>query len=472
MDEYLDWARATLEVREGIPRVVDEDRFREETVEPLIRRIVFHGSPDVRAASAWALRHAALQLGVVPASIHELYRAVGRGEAGGFTVPAFNLRGMTYEVARRLFRAARELDAGAFILELARSEMGYTEQSPAEYSAAVLAAAIREGFRGPVFLQGDHFQTRVIDRRRPMDMEVTALRGLIGQSLAAGFYNIDIDASPLVELDQPTVEKQQRRNVEATAYLARFVRRGEPEGVRVAIGAEVGEVGGSNTTVEELRAFMEAFAGRRAAFDVGTPGLAKISVQTGTVHGGRVLADGRLGEVRVDFDRLAELSRVAREVYGLGGVVQHGASTLPLELFSRFPRSGAIEIHLSTAFQNLVFEAPEFPRGLLEEMDGLLLQAFGDEKESADSREQFLYKNRKRVWGPFKRELWDLAPEVRDPILDRLQERFAFLLRSLAVAGTRATVERWVKPVPVPPPLPGAPDGPSTSGLTPEGDGR
>src|SRR5437899_12075865 len=84
--------------------------------------------------------------------------AMGRGEVRAFTVPAFNIRALTFDSARALFRAAMRHNVGAFIFEIARSEIGYTEQRPAEYSACVLAAAMREDYRGAVFIQGDHFQ--------------------------------------------------------------------------------------------------------------------------------------------------------------------------------------------------------------------------------------------------------------------------------------------------------------------------
>src|SRR4030042_3818100 len=95
--------------------------------------------------------------GAVPASIQGLYEEMGRNYPG-FTVPAIKIRGWTYDVARAGFRKALETNTGAFIFEIARSEIGYTKQKPLEYSAVVLAAAVREGYQGPVFIQGDHFQ--------------------------------------------------------------------------------------------------------------------------------------------------------------------------------------------------------------------------------------------------------------------------------------------------------------------------
>src|SRR5204862_3342613 len=119
----------------------------------------FGASPEMKGTARWIIRSIAAAAGVRPASIHDLYLAMGRGETGGFTVPAINVRAMGYDTARAVIRAAKKLDAGAFIFEIARSEIGYTEQRPHEYTAVVLAAALREGFSGPIFLQGDHVQT-------------------------------------------------------------------------------------------------------------------------------------------------------------------------------------------------------------------------------------------------------------------------------------------------------------------------
>src|SRR5258705_11491469 len=88
----------------------------------------------------------------------------------------------------------------------------------------------------------------------------------------------------------------------------------------------------------------------------GTEGLSKISVQSGTSHGGVVLADGSIADVKLDLDTLERLSKVARDEYGLAGAVQHGASTLPDQAFNRFPKRETCEIHLATNFQDILFD--------------------------------------------------------------------------------------------------------------------
>src|SRR5262245_15360688 len=71
-------------------------------------------------------------------------------------------------------------------------------------------------------------------------------------------------------------------------------------------------------------------------------GLSKISVQTGTAHGGFINPDGTVRtDVKIDLKTLEELSNAARKDYDLGGAVQHGASTLPPDAFDAFPRVGA-----------------------------------------------------------------------------------------------------------------------------------
>src|SRR5919201_4006376 len=172
-----------------------------DLVDRLAWTAVFGRDPELRGTARWIVRSLAAAKGIRPSSIHDLDIAMGRKEAGGFTVPAINVRAMAYDTARAVVRAARSLNAGAIIFEIARSEIGYTEQRPGEYAAVVLAAALREGFAGPLFIQGDHVQANAKKYNSPdRDKELDAVRALIREEIAAGFFNIDIDTSTLVDL--------------------------------------------------------------------------------------------------------------------------------------------------------------------------------------------------------------------------------------------------------------------------------
>src|SRR5687767_5052491 len=336
-----------IAVEDGRVSVHRAEALASEKMDVLVREAVF-GAGDARDYARWLIWEIAESAGVRPASIHDLYMARGRGEVGGFTVPAMNVRGAAYDTGRAIFRTAKRLDAAAFILEIARSEIVYTDQRPGEYVAVMLAAALREGYRGPVFIQGDHFQVNAKKYAVDPATEVDGVKALAREAIAAGFYNIDIDTSTLVDLSKESLEEQQRLNYEVGIDILREVRALEPDGVTISVGGEIGEVGTNNSTVDELRAYMNGFLRN---LPKGMPGISKISVQSGTSHGGVVLPDGSIADVKLDFKTLEALSRVAREEYGLAGAVQHGASTLPDEAFGNFPRVETAEIHLATNFQ-------------------------------------------------------------------------------------------------------------------------
>src|SRR5947207_3348887 len=226
-------------------------------IDQLVRTAVF-GDGGAKADARRTIHLEARRRGAVPSSVYPLYMAMGRGEVRAFTVPAFNIRALTYDTARALFRAAMRHRVGAFIFEIARSEIGYTEQRPGEYAACVLGAAIAEGFGGPVFIQGDHFQASAKKWATPEGKaaEMKALESLIDEAMAAEFFNIDIDTSTLVDLSFATRDEQQRANYEGTAHLTRYIRERQPDGITISIGGEIGEVGKYNTRPDEVRAYV------------------------------------------------------------------------------------------------------------------------------------------------------------------------------------------------------------------------
>ncbi len=420
------------------------DLASSEAVDGLVWAAVF-GNAGEKESAREAIRLAAAALGILPASIFPLYEARGRGEVSGFTVPAINVRVLSYDTARAACRAARKLDVGALIFEIARSEIGYTDQRPAEYAAVMLAAAMREGWSGPLFIQGDHFQTNPKKMRDDPEREVAAIEALIDEAIPAGFLQIDIDTSTLVDLSKHTLAEQQAVNSSLTARFTKFIRAREPKGVTVSVGGEIGEVGKANSTPEELRAYMDGFLRELG----GVPGIAKVSVQTGSSHGGVVGPDGSVQRVQIDFETLRRISKVAREEYGMAGAVQHGASTLPAELFGNFPGHDCAEIHLATEFQNMVFDHPVFPLPLKRAIERWLLERMAGEKKKGETESQFFYKTRKQAVGEFKEDMWNLPPGTREAIRDTLERRFAFLFEKLGVPGTREVVARHVRPVQV-----------------------
>lgn len=447
MSQMGDTLRGVVELSNGSVKVLSPHLIRGALIDTLTATAVFSPQSELRATARWIIKMMAPSLGVHLASIQPLYNAIGRGEVAGFTTPAINVRGMAYDTARAIFRAALKNEVGAFILEIAKSEMGYTNQSPAEYAAVITAAAIAEGFTGPLFIQGDHFQVNAKKYQENREKEVAGLRTLIQQAITAGFMNIDIDSSTVVDLDRPNVVEQQRDNFEVAADLTAQVRSLEPRGTTISVGGEIGEVGGKNSTIEEFRVYIDHYLQAIRQKDAGMIGISKISVQTGTSHGGVPLPDGSIAKVKLDFDVLASISKVARDEYGLSGAVQHGASTLPPEVFDRFPATGTAEIHLATEFQNMIYD--QLPSEFKEEIYAYLRKACQDEMKVGQTDEQFIYKTRKKALGPFKKALWSLPTDIRQQIGNALEDRFSSLFKKLNVVQTRGIVAQVVKPLPI-----------------------
>lgn len=429
-------------------------------VEKIVFALIMNDDPAAKKKLAKKILDLGYKRGVYPSSIHELYMARGRGELDGFTpapieagqrvssqlvrgctVPAMNLRSMAYDLARAVFRVARKNNSGAFIFEIAKSEMGYTAQPPVEYSAVVVAAAIKEGYKGPVFIQADHTQVNHKKYLEDPEKELDALKALIAEAIGAGFLNIDIDSSTLVDLSKTDIKKQQYLNYEVCAKLTQFIRQIQPRGVEVSVGGEIGEVGSKNSTPEDLRAFMQGFKERLRK---GRTGISKISVQTGTSHGGVVLPDGSVAQVKLDFETLKALSKIAREEFGLAGAVQHGASTLPAEAFHKFPEVDTAEVHLATEFQNMIFESKHFPAELKARIYEWLKANAASERKEGETEEQFFYKSRKKALGPFKKEIMGLPAQTREAIAKELEERFDFLFKQLNCLNNKDIVDKHV----------------------------
>ncbi len=410
-------------------------------VEKFAMQLINSDEADAKKALAKKIQDLAYKKGIYLSSIHGLYMARGKGECSGFTVPAINLRSMTYDLARAIFRVAKKNNSGAFIFEIAKSEMGYTAQPPVEYSAVILAAAIKENYTGPVFIQGDHFQVNAKKFSEDPEKELQGLKDLIAQAIEAGFYNIDIDSSTVVDLTKSDLKKQQFNNYQVCAKLTQFIRQIEPRGIEVSVGGEIGEVGTKNSTPEDLAAFM---AGYKERLRKGLTGISKISIQTGTSHGGVVLPDGSIAQVKLDFDTLKTISELARKEYGLAGAVQHGASTLPAEAFHKFTETETAEVHLATEFQNMIYESKHFPQDLKAKMYEWLKTNAANERKEGQTDEQFFYSSRKKALGPFKKEIMGLPDALRQAIAAEVEAKFDFLFKQLNAVNNKELVDKYI----------------------------
>ena len=374
--------------------------------------------------------------GLFLGSINPVYRGMASETYRGFTVPAMNIRGMVYDLAQAAFAAAKECDAGPFMFEIAPAELSEGGQTFDEYAGEVLAAALAQGYTGPVFLQGDHFHIESANAD-----DVSSVVRTCSEALSCGFYQIDIDASELVLPGGASQSEHESWNADVTAQVLKLVRGFGVPGSAAVLGGEVGRIGGELTSVEELRSYLTLL---REKIGPQIAGIGKVSVNTGTQHGGRVGENGRIARMPVDFELILRLSSVARKEFGLPGVVQHGASTLGIDQLRRLPESGVNEVHLATAIQTTIFNSPAFPAGLLERMKRELTSSGGAKTGPESTVSQgwgdptSFHDQAWRAWGRFKRELWELPEEVRESLRNDLKNWFLEVFLALGLNGRRA----------------------------------
>lgn len=445
--------------------IKDANRFRNEVTDKLVHNAVFNKNDDIKNTARWIIWEASIELGCPSASIHDMYMARAKDEWKDMTVPAINLRGMTYDMARTIFKVLGRHETDACIFEIAKSEMGYTDQRPAEFVSCVLAAAIRDNWKGPVFIQGDHFQVNAKKFNEDRDSEINAIKDIITEAIAAGFYNIDIDTSTLVDLSKESVDEQQKYNYEIAALLTKHVRSCEPSGITVSVGGEIGEVGTQNSTSEELKAYMDGY---NKCLGGDTVGISKISIQTGTSHGGVVLPDGSIAKVALDFGVIDKLGGMARNEFNFGGVVQHGASTLPESAFDNFPKHQAMEVHLATGFQNTILDSTSFPKNTKTKVYAWLDQNCKSERKGDMTDEQFYYKTRKKGFGPFKYNFWSMTDNTKSAIMGELARQFDMLFTKLGISKRSGIAAKYVNPVAISHPLTQYVSNTAAADLTPD----
>ncbi|MCX8050029.1 MAG: hypothetical protein N3A55_10300, partial [Methylohalobius sp.] len=280
--------RGCLEVHGSSVRIVDAHRLREQRLDALLYNALFQPEEKVRYFLCWLIRQAAAGNAIHPASLGGLYAKVARGQAPKFTIPTISLHAMPYWAGRSVFRAMREVGCGAVALSLDGS--AESAPSPLEYATCLLAAAMREGYEGPVFLEADFLCA---------DSDQTGLiQELLEGAINAGFFNVLLDPRRLEDLTHPDPSAQVEASYTFCAALASFVRQIEPQGVGSAISIRFG-LGDANTALR-LRAFVEGFDREFVRRAGHVPGISRFDLNVRS---------------ELDLDAAVELAEVARREY-------------------------------------------------------------------------------------------------------------------------------------------------------------
>lgn len=384
--------------------------MEEKQIWELVQKVNF-GTEEEMTESVATINSIASEKGVIFGSSADLYGKFISGEERGFVVPAINVRTLTYDFAKLIFSMISGLKRKYVIFELAPTEGGYTNQTPQQFASSITAGALAAGYEGEIVIQGDHYQFSANKYALDPGAERMRLMGLIDESISVGYRNIDIDASTLVDYQRADISSQQKENVTETLALLTHIRTKYPD-KNISVGGEIGHIGDRNTIPEEV----EYFLGKMKQI---SNSINKVAVQTGTTHGGMIDESGKNISMPIDLELVGNLGISAKK-FGVAGIVQHGASTLPIDVLSQLSSKNVIEAHLSTGWQNIFFD--NLPENIKQEMYGHIRSNFMSESNSIWSETEAIYRLRKKVLGPFKEKIWSMNIEEKAPILEAWRE--------------------------------------------------
>lgn len=429
-----------------IPRM-----FRGEMVDRLAMTAAIGDSDEVRHLARIIIRSAAMSHNIWCDSIQPLYKVMSRGKTKPLTIPAFNMRGLTYFIARSIFRVARRDKVGPFIFELSPAEMYHTGQTPLEYTTAVLAAALREHYEGPVFMQGDHFSPDGIHFGSDPDSLGPDLESLIKDSIDAGFYNFDLNGIQLTESHNTNTDPDFSQQTENMVQNIELLNRLQPRNIVVNIGTGIANTADVNTSVNSVRKFLQSLADAIAESGLKTS-VSKFKIQAGTSEKSVDDPDENAASKELDFSQLQALSDVVKNEFSLAGTVIPITSIESENVFNKLADCGVVEIHLGTELQNLIFDHSRFPAGLREEIHSFLETEYPDTRQPDWSDQLFYFKKRIRAWKHFKRTLWTLDHRTRSVMCSYLEDKFALLFEGLNLQNTQKLIKnnyKKMRPVPI-----------------------
>ena len=144
--------------------------------------------------------------------------------------------------------------------------------------------------------------------------------------------------------------------------------------------------------------------------------------------------------VAIDFDTLRKSRWRASTDGRRGSTGKHPA----VRVLPQVPEAGTVEVHLATEFQNILLDGGAFPDDLKQEMYAYCRDKLKDEWGEKDTEEQFIYKTRKKLWGPFKQQVWTIDEGTRKTLRGQLEEKFEFLFEQLGAIDSDKLVSKHI----------------------------
>lgn len=318
---------------------------------------------------------------------------------------------------RGIIDAAKETDS-AVLFEIAKSEVGYTDQQPEEFARVCKTAIKAANANIPYCIHGDHI---TIPENTPA--AIAEAEDLIKKEIDAGFTSFAIDASRNFDVTATKTIDQLAVNIKITTHLAKFIEKLMKDKGKTradySLEVEVGEIGKIDpktgkqelTTVDEAVTFIKALHENDVYPDL-------LAINNGTVHGNVYDAEGNvIPLLGIDEKRTRE---IADAIAPLGvKIAQHGITGTPLELMHKLIDAGIVKGNIATHWQDLAIE--NMPPELVKKMEQWTLDKYKAKAKAEKpniSDKEIIGKNIKNAIKPFKKEIAEIDEKYKQKIYE------------------------------------------------------
>jgi len=273
---------------------------------------------------------AALQSGIKFSSFHQLYKAVGCGEIiSKFSFPVIDIENNSFEHNCLLFGAMRDSDAHLVGLQLTCLDDALKTRLKI---AKIIAAALMEKYSGPLFLVSQDIFFHAIEFESDRVGEIEKAQNLVKSAIDSCIFNLNIDASELVDQNKVDVSERMLMNLKMVAMSINiWIRMYEPKGLTVSVGGKISRTNNSMTTEKELGDFIKRLLKEGLRLRFNTPGedICKVTVQTDQID---------------KLEEYKKLDMVAKTELKAGGIVLPLGELNNLKLIQEISGLGICEL--------------------------------------------------------------------------------------------------------------------------------
>lgn len=405
MSELNDTIKHTLQIKRGGVEILNPEVARGVLTDRLIFNAVFHSETQIKATSRWLIKAIGQSLNIFSSSTHGLQNILNPPARKKMKTPVLQTPHLSYDIARAVFQAIQKHHMGPVIFELGESSMESENQSPGEFSATIFAAAIREEYQGPIFIQAHHIQVNTESFQRAPDKEIQKLKNLIIESIATGIYNLWINGFSISHSPQTRQVKTQNPSSQLLAVATDIIRLHEPKNLDISIGGGVKVSGDSKTFEKDIISFLDEYRENLQKIGENINGISKISFQP--------------------FEEIpTEIHLMLMNHYGLNGRVPLNSSNFSKEVLEDFSGIGGMEFPLNMPFHSLFIDHADLPENIRKTLIGSL------------SNPSISTNN------AIKKTLWTLPDTLRENIRNQFVEKIIFFFKTFKTTNALEDLQR------------------------------